>query len=185
MQLSPRTAKATTNHVPKYHILRAFKPLQGWGLHWAAFFIKKCSLISNLNLSWGIVRVFPLVLSLAPWEQSRTCSYCPVCRLRPGPHHVKEMSLLVTAGSCWHSAPGTGSCCPRTCPWHLFLHKHWACCIDKVPAVPFPALPGPEGKHSWHICHVQLNTASFRKEKKNQIKENPVLPLLPSVFFYT
>lgn len=78
---------------------------------------------------------------------------------------------------------------PGTCCWHLVLHKEPGWCVDKVPAVPFsgpfPALPGPEDKHSWHICHVRLNTASFRKEKKNQIKENPVLPLLPLTFFYT
>lgn len=65
---------------------------------------------------------------------------------------------------------------PRACPWHLFLLKQWGWCVDKVPAVPFsgpfPALPGPEGKHSWHICHVRLNTASFRKEKKSNKRKS-------------
>lgn len=48
--------------------------------------------------------------------------------------------------------------------------------LDKVPAVPFSglfrALPSPEGKHSWHICHVQLNTASFRTEKKSNKRKS-------------
>lgn len=80
----------------------------------------------------------------------------------------------------WHPARGARG--PAAGAWPL--RKQRGRCIDKVPAVPFsgpfPALPSPEGKHSWHICHVRLNAASFRKEKKkNQIKENPVLPLLP------
>lgn len=74
-----------------------------------------------------------------------------------------------TAGILLAAAPGT-------CRWHLVLHKEQGWCVDKVPAVPFsgpfPALPGPEDKHSWHICHVRLNTASFRKEKKSNKRKS-------------
>ena len=78
----------------------------------------------------------------------------------------------------WHSARGQGQLPTQG----LATGTHF--CVPAVPFPgPFPALPSPEGKHSWHICHVRLNTASFTEEK-NQIKENPVLPLLPLVFFY-
>lgn len=70
----------------------------------------------------------------------------------------------------WHPARGARG--PAAGAWPL--HKQRGRCIDKVPAVPFsgpfPALPSPEGKHSWHICHVRLNTASFMKRKKKSNK---------------
>lgn len=87
----------------------------------------------------------------------------------------------------WHcSSSGTA---PR---WHLALggilgraqgpaaeagcRTNSRAALDKVPAVPFSglfrALLSPEGKHSWHICHVQLNTASFRTEKKSNKRKS-------------
>lgn len=62
--------------VPRCHIYPAFESLQGWGPPGQPLpgldnpFHAEISQISNLNLPWHNLRLFPLVLSFVPWKQS-------------------------------------------------------------------------------------------------------------------